>query len=212
MRGTIVMTAIDTFERVGLPACAANEHGRLVGWNEGASDFFGLSASDAIGCEWHGIITTVDTPGCCALCNARRALHSGGAAMPIDVTLSINGHHEHVTMLPVPIKLGAEEALGIVILRTGSADGDRRNVSAPIPIHSRVRRLGDDRIVDELTAREREVLACVVDGHDARGIAAQIGISHATARNYVQRILSKLGARNKAEAVNLALSYNLLAS
>jgi DNA-binding NarL/FixJ family response regulator len=67
-------------------------------------------------------------------------------------------------------------------------------------------------MIDELTAREREILACVVDGLDARRIAAQLDISHATARNHVQRILNKLGVRNKAEAVSVALTYNLLAS
>jgi DNA-binding NarL/FixJ family response regulator len=75
-----------------------------------------------------------------------------------------------------------------------------------------VRNLGEDRIIENLTARERDILSCVVEGYDARTIASRLGISHATARNYVQRILTKLGARNKAEAVNVALTYNLLAS
>lgn len=212
MRGTNVKTAIDTFDRVGLPACVANEHGRLVAWNQAAESFFGLLASNVMGREWHSIITTVNTSGCCALCIARRHLRNGSMVMPIDVTLSIGGYHEHVTMLPVPETHGSEEVLGIVILNSGTKDQHSDRADTPIPMYSRIRRLDDDRIVDELTPREREVLACVVHGYDARGIASHVGISHATARNYVQRILSKLGARNKAEAVNLALSYNLLAS
>lgn len=73
-----------------------------------------------------------------------------------------------------------------------------------------LRRLADDRIIDTLTPRERDVLRCVVNGYDARTIAAEVGITHATARNYVQRILSKLGVHNKAEAVTIALTYNLV--
>jgi DNA-binding NarL/FixJ family response regulator len=84
--------------------------------------------------------------------------------------------------------------------------------SSRFSTHSRVRHVDDDRILDELTARELEILACVVEGLDARSIAGTLGITHATARNYVQRVLMKLGARNKAEAVSVALTYNLLAS
>lgn len=83
---------------------------------------------------------------------------------------------------------------------------------APVSTHSRVRKLGNDHLIDELTPRERDILACIVDGYDARSIASDLGLSHATARNYVQRILAKLGVHNKAEAVSLALRYNLLAS
>jgi DNA-binding CsgD family transcriptional regulator len=205
-------TASDAFERIGMPACIVNQHGRIVEWNGAAADFFRLSGNDVLGHEWHSIITTVNTPGCCALCKTRRTLREGSVAMPIEVTLSVAGYQQRVTMMPLPVTLDPEEALGFVVLHPGSTGKDAASVRGPVSIQSRVRHLSDDRIIDELTMREREILACVVHGYDARGIAAQVGISHATARNYVQRILSKLGARNKAEAVNLALSYNLLAS
>jgi DNA-binding CsgD family transcriptional regulator len=205
-------TAMESFERIGVPACVANQHGRIIEWNEASADLFRLPMDDVLGLEWHNVITTVNTAGCCALCRTRRTLREGGVAMPIEVTLSIHGFHQHVTMMPLPMKLDLDEAIGFMIVLPEAAEDHEKELASPISIQSRVRRLSDERIVDELTAREREVLTCVVHGYDARGIAAQVGISHATARNYVQRILSKLGARNKAEAVNLALSYNLLAS
>jgi PAS domain S-box-containing protein len=205
-------TAIESFERIGMPACVANQHGRFIEWNEAAAELFRLRADTVLGREWHNVITTVNTSGCCALCQTRRTLREGGVAMPLEVTLSIDGFHQHATMMPLPLRLDLDEAIGFMIVLPEASESSGGDFASPIPIQSRVRRLNDERIVDELTVREREVLACVVHGYDARGIAAQVGISHATARNYVQRILSKLGARNKAEAVNLALSYNLLAS
>ncbi len=200
----------ESFERVAVPMCAVNYHCRIVAWNRAAESFFGLAAEQVLGREWHSVIFTVGVPGCCALCRARRALHGGDTMSPMDVRVSVDGGHHSVTMLPVPMNWEGDESLSFAILPAGSsapAVGPRM----PIPINSRVVQL-DDRIVENLTTREREVLACVVEGFDARTIAETVGITHATARNYVQRILTKLGARNKAEAVNVALRYNLIAS
>lgn len=204
---------LESFERVALPACAVNYHGRIVGWNQAAENFFGLNAEDALNREWHSVIHSTGVSGCCALCNVRRSLREGHVAGPVEAGVSVDGYHEHVTMIPVPLSSGMDQTIGFMILPGSSASASTTpELNAPIPINSRVRQLSEDRIVENLTAREREVLACVVEGFDARTIAETVGITHATARNYVQRILTKLGARNKAEAVTVALRYNLLAS
>jgi NarL family two-component system response regulator LiaR len=62
----------------------------------------------------------------------------------------------------------------------------------------------------DLTPREREVLALLVDGKTNRQIAEQLTISPATARLHVSNILSKLNAANRTEAATLALQHNLL--
>jgi len=143
-------------------------------------------------------------------CRTRQSLRNGDVADPVDAILSINGNYQQVTMVAVPMGRHAETAIGFLILNPTVASSAE---TAPLPaVPAGVRHLDDDRIIDELTAREREILACVVEGFDARSIAGRLGITHATARNYVQRILNKLGVRNKAEAVNVALTYNLLAS
>ena len=41
-------------------------------------------------------------------------------------------------------------------------------------------------------------------------IADQLGISSFTVKNHVQKILRKLGARNRAHAVALAITHDLL--
>lgn len=205
-------SAFESLARVGVPAFVVNQHGRIVSWNERAADFFRIPADSAIGSEWHTVIRTVRNPGCCALCSTRHLLRAGDIAAPVDVTLSIAGSYKDVVMVPMPGSMNADAGMGFLVLDQEPASTSSSSVHAPIPIRPRVRQLHDDRIIDELTPREREILTCVVDGHDARRIAAQLGITHATARNYVQRILTKLGVRNKAEAVSVALTYNLLAS
>ena len=55
-----------------------------------------------------------------------------------------------------------------------------------------------------LTEREREVLVGVGRGLSNDEIAAEIHISPATARTYVSRMLTKLGARDRAQLVVIA--------
>jgi NarL family two-component system response regulator LiaR len=62
----------------------------------------------------------------------------------------------------------------------------------------------------DLTDREREVLALLVQGNTNKEIAAALTLSPATVRAYVSNILSKLEASNRTEAVSLALQHNLL--
>jgi DNA-binding NarL/FixJ family response regulator len=62
----------------------------------------------------------------------------------------------------------------------------------------------------DLTPREREVLALLVEGKTNRDIALQLTISQATVRLHVSNILSKLGVSNRTEAATLALQHNLL--
>jgi DNA-binding NarL/FixJ family response regulator len=58
--------------------------------------------------------------------------------------------------------------------------------------------------LNELTGREREVLAGVGRGLSNDEIAAEIHISPATVRTYVSRMLTKLGARDRAQLVVIA--------
>jgi pimeloyl-ACP methyl ester carboxylesterase/DNA-binding CsgD family transcriptional regulator len=55
--------------------------------------------------------------------------------------------------------------------------------------------------LDELTTREHEVLELVAQGLDNDAIGKQLHISKRTARNHVSLILSKLGAKNRAQAI-----------
>jgi DNA-binding NarL/FixJ family response regulator len=61
---------------------------------------------------------------------------------------------------------------------------------------------------EQLTAREREVLALVASGATNAQIAAQLVLSESTAAWHVKRILAKLGAANRAEAAYLHLRGN----
>lgn len=59
----------------------------------------------------------------------------------------------------------------------------------------------DDLLLDELTAREHEVLELVAQGMDNATIGTRLGISDRTARNYVSALLAKLGIGTRAQAI-----------
>ena len=64
--------------------------------------------------------------------------------------------------------------------------------------------------LEQLTAREREVLTAVGEGLSNDEIAAALHMSPATARTHVGRVLGKLGARDRAQLASLAWRAGLL--
>jgi PAS domain S-box-containing protein len=63
---------------------------------------------------------------------------------------------------------------------------------------------------EDLTAREREVLGCLMQGLSNRGVADRLDVTVNTVRNHVQRVLYKLDAHSKLEAVVVATRDRLL--
>ncbi len=77
------------------------------------------------------------------------------------------------------------------------ASASQVNVSAPLPG------------LEQLTARERQVLDAMRSGRSNARIAARLGISVPTVKTHVSSILVKLGAENRAHAAALARDARL---
>ena len=65
-------------------------------------------------------------------------------------------------------------------------------------------------LVDDLTDREREVLALLSTGRTNGEIAGELFVANGTIKSHVNAICRKLGARNRTEAVARARSYGLV--
>ncbi|MGC2168097.1 MAG: response regulator transcription factor [Acidimicrobiales bacterium] len=70
----------------------------------------------------------------------------------------------------------------------------------------------DERLLDTITPREREVLCCIARGRSNGEIAEELHMSAATAKTHVSRLLAKLGARDRAQLVVIAYETGLAQS
>jgi NarL family two-component system response regulator LiaR len=62
----------------------------------------------------------------------------------------------------------------------------------------------------DLTEREREVLALMIEGLNNTQIAGRLTVSPSTVKSHVSNILSKLGVASRTEAVTLALRHHIV--
>jgi two-component system, NarL family, response regulator DevR len=67
-----------------------------------------------------------------------------------------------------------------------------------------------DKLEDDLTSREQEVLKMMAAGLDNYDIAEKLGIGYGTVRSHVRGVLEKLGARSRLQAVALARDSGLI--
>ena len=63
--------------------------------------------------------------------------------------------------------------------------------------------------LDNLTSREREVLACIAKGDDNRTIAQRLGIGEGTVRSHVHVLLQKLQVSNRTQAALIWLACHI---
>jgi DNA-binding NarL/FixJ family response regulator len=104
---------------------------------------------------------------------------------------------------PVPLILGAIVAVGRgeTVVGRSFRRGDPGAAEAALP---------ESPAPPTLTVREWEVLHLLEAGCNAAQIGDRLFISRNTARNYVQNVITKLGAHSKLEAVAIARRSGLL--
>jgi NarL family two-component system response regulator LiaR len=63
---------------------------------------------------------------------------------------------------------------------------------------------------EQLTSRERDVLALIANGRSNKRIALELGISEKTVKTHVGHVLAKLGVTDRTQAAVLAVQAGLL--
>lgn len=153
--------------------------------------------------DWSGcVIADVRLPGRSGV-ELQDALRRRGIALPF-VIITAHGdvataraafRSQAVDFLEKPF----EEAQLRAAIETAFAMEERR-------IRRTEARREDLEKLGRLTAREREVLEKAAEGLHSKEIAAVLGISSRTVEVHRTRIMEKLGARNVAELVRMALA------
>jgi DNA-binding NarL/FixJ family response regulator len=101
---------------------------------------------------------------------------------------------------------------GIRVVAGGEAllsPGLTRRLIARLVEASATPRVNAD-VLDQLTAREKEIVGLVAHGLSNTEIAAALTISHATAKTHVSRAMAKVGARDRAQLVAMAYRHRLV--
>jgi DNA-binding NarL/FixJ family response regulator len=91
--------------------------------------------------------------------------------------------------------------MGGTYLTPGLAYGALKELSKPRPANP----------IDELTGREREVLALVGSGLSNAEIGGRLGLAEKTVKHYMTSILGKLGVASRVEAALVAYKAGLAA-
>jgi two-component system NarL family response regulator len=68
----------------------------------------------------------------------------------------------------------------------------------------------ESRSRSHLTKRQRQILQLIADGHSTSIAAKRLGLSAETVRTHTKAILARLGARDRAHAVALAMRASLI--
>lgn len=181
----------------GDPLVVCGPGSRVVAWSAAAEAFTGLPAPEALGMPCWEAVRGVDAagdavcrPGCgyCRRARAGRPLPAHEMYVP-----GADGAHHRVraSMIALPDAMGGGYAIVMQDQHDAACPGTPGGV--------------------RLTPRQREVLTLIADGLPVRAVALRLGLSEATIRNYVRRILLSLECHSQIEAVAVARRLGLIA-
>jgi two-component system, LuxR family, response regulator FixJ len=160
---------------------------------------------DALPAEAGCVLTDVRMPGMTGL-DLVRELTARGVDFPVVV---MTGHGD-VPLAVEAMKAGVRDFIEkpfddehLISCLRGALEAAR---SSEEP--DQARRRASDRLA-ELSARERDVLAGVIEGKMNKQIAFDLAISPRTVEIYRANLMAKTGARNVAELMRIALAAGL---
>ncbi len=201
---------LDRISRSGQAVFATDGADRIVLWNKGCEALLERPARSVLGKRCHEVMCGNDANGnlychrsCPVAYQAREQRErpvkpfeltvNTGSGQPRTVSSSVYAipdYHPALTRL-VHVLRPAEDRVGVEEADPGSLE----RIAPASDASSRL---------SVLTAREKEILRCLVRGSATTAIARQLSIACVTVRNHVQSVLQKLNVHSKLEAVAVA--------
>lgn len=207
-------------------AFVTNFAGTVVYWNAAARELLGFSAPEAVGRQCYKILCGEDDCGllvCHAGCAIVERASNGERVPSFDLYARCKSGRRRwlsVSILAFPVSDRDQrrvvvhllrdittrknaERIGHEVMRLVAQSGDGRPVEPEVPDHEAL-------TIEELTNREREILALLAQGLSTDELASTLNISRTTVRNHIANILAKLQVHSRLEAVALARRLGLL--
>ena len=190
---------------------------QFLAWGSRAQQLFGFSASDVLGRYCYDVMPARDASGQCLCgvnCPMVTAARYGYSAPASEARICTKQNCSiWVRVSPILLRAPHSAICAILVLASeisryklteqlvcwiaGHLDGGHDSPTFAIEDAAPLLRSS----FPDLTQRESEVLWEAVAGEGYHEIATALGIRPATARNYLQRILSKLGVHSQRQAV-----------
>jgi PAS domain S-box-containing protein len=179
-------------------------HDRIVAWSPEAERLTGFRAATVHGRGFCELLEARDLWGNRA-CNAglHESLHHREPLRPFLIEIrTAAGATTRIVIHPVPVA-GAGRSAAILAYWLRPDLRRRRDRRRPVPFTelpaATEPRSGSSP--SPLSPREIEVLRLLAVGTSTAAIAQRLGIAAVTVRNHVQRLLDRLGAHSRLEAV-----------
>jgi PAS domain S-box-containing protein len=197
---------------------------RIVSWSEAAADLLNCPAGQALGRYCYEVVLGRDYEGhpfCRRNCPTMRAARRGCGVPNYDIACRRNGDNVwlNVSIVPVPhARPGAAVAIHL-IRDVSKRRRSERLAQAAIETVSEFMAESPGFEAEpgpypapepRLTDREIEVLRLLADGLGTQALTKKLGLSTATVRNHIQRLLAKVGAHNRLEAVVYGARHRLI--
>lgn len=192
-------------------AFAVNSSHQIVAWNDAAERLLGIRAEDIIGSHCYEALDAYDGAMCadCGMCPLGTAyVKRPDSTFEMGVTLAgeperrvrltalaahtVGGQSRIVHLLHAERVAVIKEAGRFIAASTPGASGSKQ----PRPL--------------ALTQRELQVLRLLGAGYSTDEIAGELSITRVTARNHVNKVLDKLGANSRLQAVVIASKLRLI--
>lgn len=150
-------------------------------------------------------VLDIDLPGCDGL-TAARQMHE---QLPQCAVLILTGLSQPGNLL----RALQAHVRGFIVKDAPAAtlaDGIRKVAAGQRVIDSELIAAALETGVSPLTERETDVLRAAQSGISTDEMAAQLALSPSTVRNYLSNAISKVGGRNRIDAIRIATSAGWL--
>ena len=197
---------------------------RIVFWSAAAEELLGRPTREVLGRYCYDVILGTDYEGhpfCRRECPAIKAARRGRGVPNYDIACRKNGAEIwlNVSIVPVPRSVAGDATAIHMIRDVSQRRRSERLAQAAIDTVTHFMPEASGAKLDAepypapgpaLTAREIEVLRLLTDGLGTQALTQELGLSGATVRNHIQRLLAKLGVHSRLEAVVYGARHGLI--
>lgn len=186
--------------RSGAPLFTFDAAKRIHSWNDAAVAATGIPAAEVVGKYCWEILCGHDESGglvCHSGCSFHRLLCERWPVSPPTLVIKTASGPRRVRLPMITV----EDRSLFAALILDETDGP---ASAPVPVSEAT------SSPPSLTPRQREVLAMLAEGKQARRIAGELQLSEMTVRNHIRAILRELACTSQLAAVAAARRLGLV--